>query len=374
MADNPFDRVIINPRELPLSEDINRAQSQLDYALRFLAKSLFGDIEGAPVSGFVGTSFQAIESNPAALSVDLRSGLGFQNDASDIETDIDGITALDDAESYKPLPLVANLTVPVSTAPSNPNTRIDIIEVRADRLKTNNLSRNIFDTVNEVFDPTLVDKTLEFALDGKLGSVQAPADSTAAISYKEGVEGAPGASPATTPGYLKICEIQVGSGVTEINQADITDFRNVLLVGGRQRTVPMNVVDAKSTAGSEPTIIIAFGQYSIPANADGGLRLDTSSLKPGDRVTGVTVEYNADINVAATGPYLLFVAAGAFASELDSDTSTNTTVDGSDRTITFDVDFVVPEEGCSATVAYIFGTAGGSTGTCEIYRAWATVE
>ena len=34
MANKTYDRTIINPRERPLSSDINQAQSELDQALR----------------------------------------------------------------------------------------------------------------------------------------------------------------------------------------------------------------------------------------------------------------------------------------------------------------------------------------------------
>lgn len=226
MPDNPFDRNVINPREKPLSEDVNRYLSQLDRALRYFARSMFASSSGVPTSGFLQNGLNVVEDSPQAMSVILKAGLGFQDLPADVPASIDGIVGLDDLESYKPLPLLADLVVSIPTAPTAPNTRIDILEVRADRLKTDSQSRQVFNNATEVFDATPIDKTLEFLLDGtKFGSVASPSASTAAISLKTGVEGVPGAVPATTSGYIKVAEIAVGSDVVVIANADITDTR-----------------------------------------------------------------------------------------------------------------------------------------------------
>lgn len=243
MSDNPFDRVIVNPREKPLSEDVNALQAQLDRAVRFFAKAMFSNSVGAPQSGFLAGGLKAVEAGTPAMSVVLKAGLGFQDDPTDVPTDIDGILGLDDVDSFKPLPLVSDLTITIPAAPAGPNDRTDIIEVRADRLTTNNISRDIFDNTSETFSPTLVNKTIEFLLDGtKQGSVVSPAASTAAISLKTGVAGNPGAVPATTSGYIKIAEVFVDSDVTTILDAAITDSRTVLQPFNVPLTIPGDLI------------------------------------------------------------------------------------------------------------------------------------
>lgn len=226
MADNPFDRLIINNLEKALSKDWNQGLSQLDRAIRYFAKYLTADNETGDIrSGFLTGSFKVVENNPVALSVIVKAGLGFLNDPTDVPSDINGILELDDLESFKPLPLISDHTFVVPTAPVAPNTRKDIIEVRADRLITNNQARRIFNPSTEAFDPVGVDKTLEFIIDGKTGTVAAPSNSTAALSYKVGVAANPGVAPATSTGYIKLAEVNVGSGVLVINNADILDTR-----------------------------------------------------------------------------------------------------------------------------------------------------
>jgi hypothetical protein len=227
MPDQPFDRTIFHNLEKPLSRDFNQAQSQSDRTLRHFISSLFQDPDtGDRRDGFVQGSFKVFESVVPAMSVLVTAGLAFQEDVTDVPTDINSILGLDDRDPYKPIPLLADHTFTVPTAPTSPDSRIDIIEVKASRLVTNSLSRQILAPATGIFGAVAVDKSLEFAVDGNTGSVVSPAASTAALSYKQGVAGNPGVAPATTAGYLKVCEIAVGSDVVVINDADITDFRS----------------------------------------------------------------------------------------------------------------------------------------------------
>ncbi len=289
MSNNPFDRTIINPREKPLSEDVNIYLAQLDRALRFFAKSLFSTTTGSPVSGFSQGGFRAVESGPQAMSVELKAGLGFQDLPGDTPTDIDGILGLNDLESYKPLVLTADLTIPVPTAPTAPNSRIDIIEVRADRLTTDNQSRQVFDNAANAFAATPVDKTLEFLLDGtKLGTVVSPADSTAAVSLKQGVAGTPGVAPAATSGYIKIAEIFVDGDVVLIEQADITDFRPQLidsLAGApvEEIYIPAGACQRQEGGGGAAVYNLDVWLSSVGDNFQIGVPI-SGFLKKGDRI------------------------------------------------------------------------------------------
>jgi hypothetical protein len=238
MANNDFDRTILNPLEKPLADDLNQAQSQLDRTLRDYLSLLYSmrTTDGSAVrtlqSGFVADSFRAFPSSPAAMSVVVKSGMGYQDDASDTPSSIDGVVGLDDISRYKPLPLLSDFTFTVPVAPSAPNSRIDIIEVKADRRVENPLSRLVFNPTTEQFESATLDKTLAFALDGRTGVVTSPTDSTAGLSYKIGTAANPGAAPPTTTGYIKIAEINVDNTTTSITESELVDRRAILGVGG----------------------------------------------------------------------------------------------------------------------------------------------
>lgn len=291
MPDQPFDRTVIYHLEKPLSKDINTYQSQMDRAIRFFAKALFSTNVGSPVSGFIQGGLAAQENSPAAMSVILKAGLGFQNLTGDVPTDINSVEGLDDLESYKPLPLLADTVVKVAVAPSAPNSRIDIIEVRADRVITDSQSRKVFNNTTKVFIPTALDKTLGFTLTGQDG-VTTPADSFAPISLKEGIAGTPGVVPPTSPGYIKIAEIFVDGGVTVINQAAITDTRPQLLAGTgssqKDIFIPAAAGMAVFTAGS----VAEFSgtAWRSVATNDFFVHIPLSGyLRPGDRILSVAI-------------------------------------------------------------------------------------
>jgi len=237
MATNPFERVIINRRERPLSGDINEAQSQIDHAIRELAMRMFqgrtaaaNDSALTPLTGFVGEALKVRPSNPASMVVRLPSGLGFMYDAASWSSGIDGI---DDLCPWKPIVLMSDLTITIGTAPGSPNSRYDIIEVINKRVATDSASRDVLNETTGIFDPTIVQKTLSpILLSSDIGTVVAPADSTTPIGYKKGIasSGTP-AVPATTSGYTKIAQILVGSGVSTIDADVIQDLRKMLYPG-----------------------------------------------------------------------------------------------------------------------------------------------
>lgn len=230
MANQDYDREIINPLERPLSEDLNIAQSQLDRSLRDMLRALFATAAGVVQNGFISNGLKVTENSPVAMSVLVQPGLGFKDDATDVPTAISGITGLDDRSPYKPLPLSAAQAIAIDAAPVAGQNRIDIIEVKVDRRVENPTNRDILNVVTGLFAPGLVNKTLAFDLLGRNGRVVSPANSVTGIGYKVGVAAAAGAevAPATSPGYVKLCQILVVGGVANIVNADIADFRSLI--------------------------------------------------------------------------------------------------------------------------------------------------
>ena len=240
MANEQFNRIILNPRERPLSSDINQAQSQLDRTQREILKALFAARTGsmidtaAFVAGFIGDGFKVRGAAIPDMTVTVTAGMGFYQDPADVPAAIGGIIGLDDYCSYKPLPLLAPLTIPVPTAPGAGQERWDIIEVAVTRRAENGLVRETFDPTTSAFVSGLVNKTLSFSLYDQFDYAPAPGGSVDGISYVQGVAAAVGAAvvPAVTPGYQKIAEVYVGAAVVVINPGDINDCRRMLFPGG----------------------------------------------------------------------------------------------------------------------------------------------
>jgi hypothetical protein len=261
MADKPFDRTIVNPRERPLSSDINQAQAQLDRTSRFMFERLLGvrSSQVSPVllpqTGVIGDGFRVVPDSPVALAVDVKAGLGFIFDAADVPVAIDSVVGLDDRQPYKPILLLADTSFSVPTAPGGGQDRTDIVEVRIGRRTENPLSRDVLDLISGQFVPTSVNKTLAFSHDGKTGTVSAPTDSSAELSYKVGVPGTPGAVPATTAGYVKLGEVFVGTSVTTIDRDAIIDRRVLLHPGGLgQGAVRFNFDPTDGTPATPPDV------------------------------------------------------------------------------------------------------------------------
>lgn len=256
MANSQFDREILNVRERPLSSDINLETSYIEMALREFAMRFFQgrsttvggtsvsgfpvDRPENPVSSFFGDGFK-VRANGVAGQVILSTGLGFQNkpsgtvangDAAIINA-IGGVLGLNDIHPFKPLILPdlgagvgATITgIPVGD-PVNP--RIDIVEVLCDRRRIDASSRDTFNTVTKVFDPSNVLKTLTWVPTVGVPSAGA---SSAGIGYKTGVPAGVPATPATTAGYLKIAEIFVPALA-----ATIVDFGGVGSLAGIRDT------------------------------------------------------------------------------------------------------------------------------------------
>lgn len=224
MSNRPFDRTILEPLEKPLADDINQLQSNFDQTFRFYVSQLAKNSAGTPQDGFMANGFLVSPSSPNALSVTVSPGLGFQLQTG-TEIAIDTVIGHNDLDLYKPIPLLAAQAFTVPTAPSAPNSRIDIIEVKATRFTTDPNTRKVLEENTGQFVPGTVNKTSAWAVDGRAAVVAAGGSSTAPLSYRTGVAAASPVAPAVTTGYIKVAEIVVGSDVTVITSANITDKR-----------------------------------------------------------------------------------------------------------------------------------------------------
>lgn len=258
MSGNPFDRTIINAREKPFSSDINQAQAQLDRSLRNLLKSLlskrtsFVSAASTPAPGFHADGMRVVPQAVPNLTVTVKAGLGFLDVPADTPSAIGGIVGLDDLSTYKPFVLLSDTVLTVPTPPGA-NSRIDIIEVRPNRLATNPTSRLILDPTTGAANPNTVNKTLAFSLDGSVGTVNDPSPSTTAIGYKVGVVNAVPVEPTVTPGYVKIGRILVGTSVASVDSSVIVDRRPLL---GEYGIVRASAVFKVLWNGGVPTVTV----------------------------------------------------------------------------------------------------------------------
>lgn len=241
MADAPFNHTPIGFLERPVSKDHNQNTSQIYRTLRdvlmFAWAQRVSNTSSAPspMDGFLGGGFRVVPKNPAAMQVEVSPGFGFVFRPADLPSDIGSpdLLEVDDLSTYKPLVLLTAQTFNVTAPAANP--RIDIIEAKVDRRLENSISRRQFDSGLEEFVPHSYFKTLAFEADGRTGSVNDPASSTAGLSYKVGVEAGSPVAPTVTTGYVKIAEVRLAAGATTITASNIGDFRKLLCPGGTMR-------------------------------------------------------------------------------------------------------------------------------------------
>lgn len=242
----------IHTRERPTSTDLNKLQFYIGEMLRSLSAAAFCNGNpyppapyGSGNSGAQGfappyQSFAVIKDpgNPP-FGVLVRTGIGIARSGPSSATNIDNANGADyTARSFLGAPLVlsADQAFTVPAPPTAGNSRIDIIEVRPQYTATDPATVGVFNTATEVYDPVTRNKTLTWDLYGLTGSVNAPSDSTACISYKVGQVAAGGITsatePSTTSGYIKVARINVVGGVALIEQDDICDMRPLLFPNG----------------------------------------------------------------------------------------------------------------------------------------------
>jgi hypothetical protein len=291
MADEAFSRVVINPRERPLSSDINQFQSEESRTLREVLRALFlpHNVSAGseltsflPVSGFLGDGFFVV--GQGALTHAIHGGLGFIFDSVSVANDIGAVSKVDDRSPYYPVYLSADQQITSPAAPAPGFERIDIIEVKLDRRLQDNGSRDVLNTGTGVFDPTLVLKSLAYALDGRTGVVTSPTNSTTGIGLKAGVAQATGTYaasngvtgiPATSPGYTRIAVILVAS-TGLVTQGEVRDDRLLLapngshLVGFELNQAPGNPNDTFIIVGPVGAAGFKFAAHQVTSPSNGG--------------------------------------------------------------------------------------------------------
>jgi len=141
---------------------------------------------------------------------------------------------VDDRSPFKPMLLTAPQSFAVPAAPTAGNSRIDIIEAQYSRQLIDPQLRRQLDPGSKAFIDHMFTKTLSFALDGQVGTVNSPSPSTAPLSYKIGAVAATGSQlePNVTAGYVQLARINIGPAVTTIDSNVLVDRRPLLAPGG----------------------------------------------------------------------------------------------------------------------------------------------
>lgn len=268
MANQPFDREVINLRERPLSSDIDFGSSYGDQALREVLRNLFmanvNTFSGvqSPSEGFIGSGFRVNQTAVPSMAVRIAAGLGWIDNAADVPANIGGVVGVNDLCPLKPLSLTADEIIAVP--PSDPvNDRIDIVQVRVDRRLQDPSTRDILNPGTGIFAPGVVNKTLSFNLNGR-----SSVNGATGIVYKTGTPAAVPVAPAVDAGYKKIAEVIVTATSVVVAQNRIRDLRFLMYAGGSGRG---NVV--LSTTGGISTVI----RHALPP----GWMLSPTNTGPG---------------------------------------------------------------------------------------------
>lgn len=267
MANQPFDREVINVRERPLSSDVNLLQSYESQAMAefwlnlFASKPSLSDasrlIQPPPAApnqaGFLGDGFQVKATSPATLSVLVSAGYGLFNDNTTTSA-IGGVTGVNDQSVLKPLSLTVNETINVPAAdPVNP--RIDIVEVIIDRRLADPTSRDVLDVGTGQFVAGLVNKTLTYNQNGR-----STVNGIGSINYKTGTPAGVPVAPATSVGYAKISEIRIDALAATVAANRIQDLRRMLFPGGL-----VNLSYGATSGGGVAALIRAVAPSGIRA-------------------------------------------------------------------------------------------------------------
>ena len=285
-----FRRVLIPVRQRPSSADLNAMQWRADVNDLANAGVMYGqNVFSAPgalspesavgARGFSGGGFYvAVDAANPPFGVYVQSGLGYNYFGPANATNIDSNQGADwelNARWAVPLALSQNQSFTVPPPPAVGNSRIDIIEVRADYLANDPQTVGIFNTGTEVFNPTVLNKSLTWDLYGRTGSVNAPAASTACISYVTGQVAAgditAATEPTTTAGYIKIAQINLDASagpIAAVTQSMIADHRPLLFPQGM-----LTIAGRFTTAGKAAGL--------------GSINFDTIEAPPGVRVAAV---------------------------------------------------------------------------------------
>jgi len=272
MANNPFDRTLINVRERPASSDINQLQSNLDRTLRYMLQQqylirsgLYPDAPATPITGFIGEGLKARPKSPLALSVIAKAGVGFVYDPTTAAS-IGGLAGVDDLASWKPIVLLADQEFALTPPPSAPNSRIDILEVAPNRALGGSTSRDVLNPTTGVFDSTTVDKNMGWIQDG-----------AATLRVTPGAPGNPPVESSASVGYTKLAAIRVANGVTTVDADTMLDRRRMLFADGMLRGACRVVIPTVApaipvmTALHAPPGVVVSSTCVVPVAGQAGL-------------------------------------------------------------------------------------------------------
>jgi hypothetical protein len=172
-----------------------------------------------------------------AMDVALTPGLGFQwkSVAPFTDTNIGGLQGVNDESRMAPLRIDSAFPIAVPAAPAAPDNRIDLIEVRYNRVLNDPSTRSVFDSALRRFLPQTVNKTLAWGLSAAdVGYATSPALSTAPIGYKVGAPSLVPVAPSVTPGYIPLAYVNVDNGTAAIQQYHLADLRRLATPSGLQ--------------------------------------------------------------------------------------------------------------------------------------------
>ncbi len=303
MANQPFDREIINGLERPVSGDVNTGWSEQDQEVRALLEQQTltrtdSTIPDAPThaDGFIGGGFK-VRPNPAGAdgNVYLSAGLGWQYLPGDVPVNINGVQGLNDVAPLKPLVLsgtgiTAATGITVPAAPAGGSSRIDIIEVRTNRVVSAPSSRDVLNPATGAFNPTTVNKNIGFTLNDAAQICNPGDPATDAIVYRKGtaavtVDPTVPTVPSTDSGYMKIAEIFVLGGSTTYDASVIRDLRPLIFnngmvevscfvefenAGGQYRILMGDIIAPPGIVVTGYATSTSLGYIYIVANLDNG--------------------------------------------------------------------------------------------------------
>lgn len=329
MSNEVFDQRIINPRERPLSDDLNGEASQEMRTLRELLRYAFarrasdGVLTNTPANGFLGDGYLVSALGVPGMFVNVRAGYGFQDNLADVASDINGALGTNDHSAYKPLVLTQTESLAVPSAdPTNP--RIDIVEVKYDRHLADLLSRDVLNTGTGEFVATLVQKTLAWNQSGRVSL-----NGAAGINYKTGTPAAVPVAPATSSGYIKIAEVRVGAAVTSITANKVNDTRPLLFTNGAAGRVSGRINLAMT--GSPPVVFLDYlnappgvSVVVIPAYAGAGnTRYATVYVVGGDmrKVSARAVATASGFTLSDSNMITCEVGSGVFVIDASAQTA-----------------------------------------------------
>lgn len=293
--------MVLNARERPLSSDINQALSQDALTLREVLRALYlqhplasasNDTGFLPPSGFLADGFAV--SPGGGMTLTVRAGLGLVYDVTSVAASIDGVQKLDDQAPYWPAYLSANQAVAVPGGVPGGQERIDLLELRLDRRRQDTASRDVFNESTGVFEPTLVQKTLSYLLDGRFGTVASPAASVAGLSLKTGVlqaagtysdSGGTAGIPAGTAGYVPVAII--------INDSSGTQAAN-------------RIRDERILLSPEGAVSLGFSVSQVPGNPSDAFTVLQAPQMPAGYTAGI-YQLNTPSN---GGPFRVFILGG----------------------------------------------------------------